>query len=119
MVTVEKIAGSRYRSPATGEVTIGDRVDVDEAVAAYLCDERGDFQCVDGGTVDDAEHSSEDETTVPFDPSEYTISELEQRLESDDAETWDEDAVTALLQAERDSKDRAGAKELLTDVLER
>lgn len=47
MPVVEKIAGGRVVVRGIGEFSPGDRADVSEADAAYLCDDRGDFQRVD------------------------------------------------------------------------
>ena len=52
MVTVEKVAGGRYYHDQTGVVTVGDVVEVNESLAAYLCDERGDFERSDIINVD-------------------------------------------------------------------
>ncbi|QLG47899.1 hypothetical protein [Natrinema halophilum] len=48
MPTVEKTHGSRvYIRPLEQRFEIGDQADVDEEMAAYLCEERGDFERVD------------------------------------------------------------------------
>ena len=49
MVTVENVRAGAYYNRATGHTNVGDRVDVSESVAAYLCDTRGDFARVESG----------------------------------------------------------------------
>lgn len=62
MVTIEKVQGGRYRTDSVDEtVTTGDRIDVDEAQAAYLCDERRDFRRVDDDGDEAADPSGEAE----------------------------------------------------------
>lgn len=43
MVTVEKVRGGRYYHGELGVMATGDQADVSESLAAYLCDDRGDF----------------------------------------------------------------------------
>lgn len=47
MPTVEKVNGGRVLVRGIGRFAIGDRAEVSEADAAYLCDARGDFELVD------------------------------------------------------------------------
>lgn len=64
MPVVEKVAGPRVSIRRVGEeFSVGDRADVGEATAAYLCEERGDFEVVEAtdveyDEVDDAEDDS-------------------------------------------------------------
>ena len=54
MPTVEKTSPGRvYVRSVDQEFALGDRADVSEDGAAYLCDERGDFERVDGPDADD------------------------------------------------------------------
>ena len=49
MPVVEKTGGGRvYIRPLDQRFEVGDQVDVDEEVAAYLTEERGDFEVIDG-----------------------------------------------------------------------
>jgi hypothetical protein len=50
MPTVEKVSGGRVYVRGIGRFSLGDRVDVSESDAAYLCEERGDFERVDDET---------------------------------------------------------------------
>lgn len=52
MVTVEKVRGGRVRVRGIGRFERGDRADVSEEDAAYLCDERGDFERVGDAEVE-------------------------------------------------------------------
>jgi hypothetical protein len=60
MVEVEKARGGSVLVRGIGEFAVGDRADVTADEAAYLCDERGDFERVgetdrtDTVPVDDA-----------------------------------------------------------------
>ncbi|SIS00310.1 hypothetical protein SAMN05421858_5115 [Haladaptatus litoreus] len=59
MPTVEKIRGGEVYFPALEQdFSKGDRADVSDGLATYLCDERGDFEVVeDDGTLDTNETS--------------------------------------------------------------
>ena len=67
MVLIEKVRGGPYNSEATGYVSIGDRVDVSEGAAAYLCDDREEFDRVDDAhdvefdEVEDSDAGDEDD----------------------------------------------------------
>jgi len=53
MARVEKITGGRvYIRPLATEFEVGDQADVDAEMAAYLVEERGDFERVDDGEDD-------------------------------------------------------------------
>lgn len=61
MPTVEKTSGGRvYLQALDQRFEIGDRADVSEGFAAYLCEERGDFECVAGNELESAEVNPED-----------------------------------------------------------
>lgn len=47
MPTVEKVSGPRTNIRDIGHFSRGDRADISEADARYLCEERGDFAVVD------------------------------------------------------------------------
>ena len=65
MPTVEKVTSGRvYVRQVDREFSVGESVDVSDADAAYLVDERGDFEVVDDG--DD----SESDGTAEGDPIE-------------------------------------------------
>ncbi|WP_434521284.1 hypothetical protein [Halorubrum sp. AS12] len=53
----------------------------------------------------------------PFDPSEHTIDELGEKLDTDEDEIWDVDSLNALYRAERLGDDRTGARNVIEDVL--
>jgi hypothetical protein len=62
MPVVEKDSGGRvYLRPLDRTFEIGDRADVDEEMAAYLCEERGDFCLADEADGDDNEGDGVDE----------------------------------------------------------
>lgn len=123
MPTVEKTSGGRvYIRPLDQRFGIGDRVDVDEEMAAYLCDERGDFsRIVEKDDAEDESEDTEDESEsedvdeeLPFDPADLTVDELEERIaDIDDAETLD-----AIGQAEDEGKSRETAFEAINDRLD-
>lgn len=131
MPTVEKVSGNRVGVRGIGEFEVGDRAEVSADEAAYLCDERGDFVRVDSSDsatdnesenegAEDAEDSTDSddngesehpgsEPEPPFDPSNYTLDELEAALDTGDHD----DALDALEAAERaDGSPRSGAIDL-------
>ena len=63
MVTIEKTGPGNVTYRALGEqVSPGDRIDVSEAAATYYCDERNEFERVEGDSdADSAEDSDSDE----------------------------------------------------------
>lgn len=62
MPTVEKTAGGRVHVRGIGRFSIGDRADVSADEAAYLCEERGDFEYVhEPKALDDTPEPSIDE----------------------------------------------------------
>ena len=64
MVTIEKVGSGRYFNTETGLVTGGDRADVSDDTAAYLCDERAVFRRVeDGADVSENDADSLDDLT--------------------------------------------------------
>jgi hypothetical protein len=92
MPTVEKTAGGRVNVRGVGEFTPGDRAEVDADQAAYLCEERGDFEIVDDveKTDDSAEPDGESEDsdagadeTFAFDPGDATDFETNGWLDND------------------------------------
>lgn len=58
MVTVEKTSGGLYHSRSVGLLTVGDRVDVSDDLAVYLCDDRDDFERVIDETGEKEEDAS-------------------------------------------------------------
>lgn len=114
MPTVEKVSGPRVYVRRVGtEFSPGDRVDVSDAEAQYLLEERGDFELVDDGEgTDDAPdgEGAEDGVKAPFDPSEYTVDEL--RDELDDAD-YGASELHALAAAEERGQDRTTALETI------
>ena len=71
MVTVENVRGGRYYHRETGLLTTGDRADVGEALAAYLCDERGEFERVNDADTCGAEQSDGSTCERPADDCPY------------------------------------------------
>ena len=62
MPTVEKISGGRvYIRPLDRRFEIGDRTEVNEELAAYLVEERGDFEEVSGNDGDDQEDAPDED----------------------------------------------------------
>lgn len=61
--------------------------------------------------IDSEKAQEEEEDVLPFDPSGFTVSELEDRLEGGD---FTDNQLAALLAAEQSEKDRATA----TDAIE-
>lgn len=53
MPTVEKTTGASVYVRGIGNFTVGDRADVSDEDAAYLCETRGDFERVNAGAGDD------------------------------------------------------------------
>lgn len=116
MPTVEKTSGGRvYIRPLDQRFEIDDRVDVDEEMAAYLCDERGDFsRIVEKDDTEDESEPEADSDELPFDPADLTVDELEERIaDIDDVETLD-----AIGQAEDEGKSRETAFEAINDRLD-
>jgi len=104
MPTVEKVSGGRvYVREAGRKFDRGDRADVSEATAAYLCEERGDFERVDAtaatedGGNDDAA-TAEPELTDESDGSGDVTDDAGGDIDSSfDADEW----------LERDYQERA------------
>ncbi|WP_135830642.1 hypothetical protein [Halorussus halobius] len=109
MPRVKKIAGGQYHHRETGTLAIGDTVKVDGDFAAYLCEERGDFEVVDDGD-DVREEDGPPDDLPPFDPSEYTVDDLESELDSED---YGGSELHALAAAEEDGKNRETALEAI------
>lgn len=66
MPLVEKTSGGRVYLRSLGRrMTVGDRADVDDETATYLCEVRGDF-----GRVDDAHDVEFEEVETESDPGE-------------------------------------------------
>lgn len=63
MPVVEKTHGGRVTIRDIGEFEAGDRVDVSDDAAAYLCDERDDFARVDGPDTDESYPTESDGDT--------------------------------------------------------
>lgn len=53
MPTVEKVRGGHVSVRGIGRFDLGDRAEVSEADAEYLCEERGDFVLVNGDGGED------------------------------------------------------------------
>jgi hypothetical protein len=106
MPTVEKTVGGRVHIRDVGETfTIGDRAEVSEAQAAYLCEERGDFK-----RVDDA---ADDENTVaepPLNPDEFSVDALEEALADAD---YSDAELDAIADAEAAGEDRTTAHDAI------
>lgn len=70
---------------------------------------------VDADTNDDsgADADEETETESPFDPSDATVTELEDRL---DDESFSDDELDALADAEREGKDRETALDAIDEA---
>jgi len=94
MPTVEKVSGGRVYVRGIGRFSLGDRADVSESDAAYLCDERGDFRRVDGETGGDfVAHEFVSRTPVADVASDIRAGEADGHLDQ-------------VEQAERNGRDR-------------
>jgi len=117
MPTVRYTAdGGHYRVGGHG-FEPGDERDVDDELAGYLAD-HGDFEVVDDAGGDDVheEDGPPDEgANPPFDPSKSTVDELEAALKETNHHQV---ALEALLEAEKDGKDRETAKEAIEAALQ-
>ncbi|MCJ0619449.1 hypothetical protein JZX76_07980 [Haloarcula hispanica] len=111
MPTVEKTEGGRVTVRGIGEFGLGDQVEVSKDDAAYLCDERADFERVDDAAEEDG---ASDEANPPFDPSASTVDEIEAALEETNHHPV---ALQALLDAEKDGKNRDTAVEAIEAAL--
>ena len=113
MPTVEKTRGNRVYIRGVGRFGRGDRANVDEDTAAYLCDERGDFERVgdandgedeaDGGGGDVGDDANGDPyLDLPTDYDEMTKTELYDiatELDIDGRSTMDKDELIEAIQA--------------------
>jgi len=111
MPAVEKVSGGRvYVRKAGREFDRGDRVDVSEATAAYLCEERGDFERVDAGAavenVDGVDDAAMPEPE-PADESDESDENDESGDVTDDASGDVDSSFDADEWLERDYQDRA------------
>lgn len=115
--------GGRYRV-ADETFEPGDEAEVSDGLASHLVDDVGRFERVDSddasddGNTADADGDEEDvgvdlsEEAVhpaaepPFNPSDLTVAEIEERLEDGD---YDEPDLLALYSAEAESKERQTA----------
>ncbi|GGO01794.1 hypothetical protein [Haloarcula pellucida] len=118
MPVVEKTSGARVTIRDIGEFTHGDRADVGAADAAYLCDERGDFERVDDavaaedGPADEDVHEEDgppDGAGPIPDPSDHSVADLRDKLSDID----DVDVLAAVYDAEEAGKDRDTAIEAI------
>lgn len=111
MVRLDAPSGwGTVRDPETDErVPVDD--DFDGETADRLADEYAPLS-VEGGEAEDEDEGDEEE--AGFDPSEYTLDELEAELEDADI---DADADT-LHERESEGKGREGAHEIIDAVVE-
>lgn len=115
MPTVEKTHGGRVVLRAIGrQLSVGDRAEVSDELAAYLCDDRGDFAVVDdaGATEDETDDDAVGQEDGPPDargpipdPSEHSVKDLSDKLSDID----DIDVLAAVYDAEDAGKDRDSA----------
>lgn len=68
---------------------------------------------VDDDEETDADVATAEDTDAPFDPSDATVTELEDRL---DDESFSEDELDALATAEREGKDRETALDAIDEA---
>lgn len=77
MPTVKKTHGNVVTIRDVGRFERGDRAEVDEEMAAYLCDERGDFELVDeDDDQDDAEDDDAEDGDAPLPGDEPADADL-------------------------------------------
>jgi hypothetical protein len=105
--------GGHYRVGGVG-FDPGDTREVDDDLAEYLAD-HPDFDMVGDAGGDDVGSGTETDETAggvepPFDPTEHTIDELEEELDTSEYGGSELHAVAA---AEEDGKNRDGALEAI------
>jgi hypothetical protein len=115
MPVVEKTHGGRVVLRAIGrQLSVGDRAEVSDELAAYLCDDRGDFAVVDdvGATEGETDDDTVGQEDGPPDaggpipaPSEHSVKDLRDKLSDID----DIDVLAAVYDAEDAGKDRDSA----------
>ncbi|MDF9748368.1 hypothetical protein [Natrinema salsiterrestre] len=118
MRAVEKVRGGRvYIRPIDQRFSIGDRVTVDEELAAYLCEERGDFERVDGerdgctvdhDTLEDGEQCSRCDFVAPLPEPDNTDQNSMEALEAQLAADAD-DKSGASADSEDDASDESAS----------
>jgi len=121
MVRVKKTDAPNVTVRGIGEFSVGDIADVDGDDAAYLVEERGDFEYVDeAGDEDPPDETPDQEDGLPDEEVRYSIETEDGDIPRADDATVDEieaaiadiddpDALAYLLEAERDGPDRTTA----------
>jgi hypothetical protein len=113
MPEIEHTSGpGRFNHGSVGVSEHGDTFVVSDDTAEYLCDELGHFTRTDEVPLDDDEYSVEEQTNdqeaeVPFNPENYTIDEIESKLDDVD----DPLAVQGLKDLEEEQQGRDGAED--------
>jgi len=103
MPVCEKVAGGRVLLRGIGErVAPGDRVDVSEAMAAYLTEDRGDFRVVGEGGAPAADEESEAASSNGFDTDAWLDQDYTDRADRVRAGDVDEH-LDAIAEAETSS----------------
>lgn len=98
-------APSPYRSRSLGTSTVGDEHTVDDATAAYLCDERGNFERVDDEIVlseDEYEVVGDEGDAPPQGLDALTKEELYERAQEADIAGRSEMSKDELIEALRE-----------------
>jgi hypothetical protein len=117
MPVVKKVRGGRVAVRDVGAFEVGDTAEVDGSTAAYLCEERGDFERVDD-TAETIEADAEADEAVaepPVNPAEHTIDDLEAALAEGD---YSDAELDAIADAEAAGEDRTGAHDVIDDARE-
>lgn len=131
MPTVEKTEGGRVTIRGIGEFGHGDQAEVSKDDAAYLCDERGDFERIDAAVAEDETDGDDvhqedgppdpddldddaESGTLPFNPADHTNDEIADCV----ADIDDPATLRALLNLEEEQKDRSGATDAIEERLD-
>jgi hypothetical protein len=114
MPVVEKTFGGTVRVRDIGEFAPGDRAEVSTADAAYLVDERGDFEVVDADASDEVheedgppDESGAGEAAPAVDPGDLTVADLREALDEGDYSVAELEAVREAEQADDDPRTSA------------
>lgn len=106
MVTLKNTGGTVAHRSLGRRVEHGETVDVDEDTASRLA-ENYNYERVEG---DESEDGESEDVEPPFDPTEYTVDELDSRLADND---YTDDELAALRDAEESGEGRTSALDVI------
>lgn len=120
MPTVEKTSGGRVVVRGIGEFDPGDRVEVSDADAQYLVEERGDFEVIDGDdeTDDAAEEADDSDVAIATGDAEAFVDRTPMEDVVEDIEDGVVDEVLDQVEAAAERKGVLEAIEARRDELE-